>query len=151
MSGGPRATALEFIAAHHVMTLATHGTDGPWAAAVFYASDGFDLYFVSTPRALHSRHLAANPVAAAAIQAECADWREIKGVQMAGTVAMLAGDEAARARTLYEARFPMVHDEGSTAGPIAAALSRVSWYRFSAHSAFFIDNAAGFGKRQQVL
>ena len=25
-----------YLADHHVMTLATHGPDGPWAAAVFY-------------------------------------------------------------------------------------------------------------------
>ena len=32
-----------YLAGHHVMTLATHGPEGPWAAAVFYAWTGRDL------------------------------------------------------------------------------------------------------------
>ena len=30
------AAVAEYLARHHVMTLATQGGDGPWAAAVFY-------------------------------------------------------------------------------------------------------------------
>ena len=41
MSDDARARALAYVAGHHVMTLATQGPDGPWAAAVFYAADGF--------------------------------------------------------------------------------------------------------------
>ena len=38
--------AAAYLAGHHVMTLATQGADGPWAAAVFYASDGASLIFL---------------------------------------------------------------------------------------------------------
>ena len=34
----PQAVA-DYLGGHHVMTLATCGPEGPWAAAVFYASD----------------------------------------------------------------------------------------------------------------
>ncbi|APR05899.1 hypothetical protein [Thauera chlorobenzoica] len=37
---------LTYLQRHHVMTLATHGAGGPWAAAVFYVNDGADLYFL---------------------------------------------------------------------------------------------------------
>ncbi len=48
-----RAAALDYLAAHHVLTLATAGPEGIWAAAVFYADDGFNLTFLS---AGHTRH-----------------------------------------------------------------------------------------------
>ena len=52
---------LGFLEAHSVASLATAGANGPWAAAVFYASRGFTLYFLSAPTTRHSRNLAADP------------------------------------------------------------------------------------------
>jgi hypothetical protein len=43
-----------YLAGHHVMTLATQGGEGPWAAAVFYASDGASLIFLSAPNTRHA-------------------------------------------------------------------------------------------------
>lgn len=37
-----------YLEQHRVMTLATCGPDGPWAAAVFYVSVGSTLYFLSS-------------------------------------------------------------------------------------------------------
>ena len=34
---------LEYLETHNVMTIASCSQDVPWAAAVFYASDGLDL------------------------------------------------------------------------------------------------------------
>ena len=146
-----RELALAYLAGHHVMTLATQGAGGPWAAAVFYASEGFDLYFVSSPASRHGRDVAANAAAAAAIQSNPTDWREIRGVQLEGRVEVLPEDRAARAQALYGAKFPVARLTEEPPAPIAAALARSRWYRFAAHRAFYIDNAAGFGKREQVL
>ena len=35
-------------------------------------------------------------------------------------------------------------------GDLAAALARVAWYQLVPDRCFFIDNAAGFGKRVEV-
>jgi hypothetical protein len=45
------------------MTLATAAADGvPWASPVWYATeDGRDFYWVSDPRARHSRNIAERP------------------------------------------------------------------------------------------
>ena len=147
----PRERALAYLAGHHVMTLATAGVEGPWAAAVFYANEGFDLCFLSSPASRHCTALRENPAAAATVQEDCADWREIRGVQLEGRVEELSGDEADRVRAFYGARFPIARLADDTPAPIAAALAKVRWYRFAASRAFWIDNAAGFGKRQQVL
>jgi len=146
-----RESALAYLAGHHVMTLATAGPRGPWAAAVFYANEGFDLYFLSSPSSRHATDLRANAAAAATVQEDYSDWRAIRGVQLEGRVEELAGDEAERARARYGEKFPVARAGADTPTPIAAALAKVRWYRFAASRAFWIDNAAGFGKREPVL
>ena len=42
-----------YLEQHRVMTLATCGPDGPWAAAVFYVSVGSTLYFLAWGAVLH--------------------------------------------------------------------------------------------------
>jgi uncharacterized protein YhbP (UPF0306 family) len=151
IDAGARARALDYLAGHRVMTLATHGADGPWAAAVFYASDGFNLYFVSSPASRHSRNLAAHAAVAATVQEDYLEWREIKGIQLEGTVEQLSGAEEASARKLYGMKFPLAANLGSAPAAIAAAFAKVRWYKLGAARAYFVDNAAGFGHRDQVL
>lgn len=57
--------ALAYLESHNVMTLATHGPEGLWAAAVFCVSDDFKLYFLSAPTTRHGRNLTENPRVAA--------------------------------------------------------------------------------------
>ena len=86
------------------MTLASHGDEGVWAAALFYANDGFAIYFLSSPTSRHCLNLAKNPRVSAAVHENYADWRQIKGVQLEGHACVLAGAEEARARRLYGAK-----------------------------------------------
>lgn len=151
MSRSATERALDYLAAHHVMTLATAGEAGPWAAAVFYAHRGFDLHFVSSPRARHSLDIAAHPNAAATVQEDYADWRRIRGLQLAGEVHALDGAEAAQARDLYAQKFAVARGGSQGADAVDAALARALWYRFRATRVFLVDNAAGFGQREQVL
>ena len=60
MSAALRARIEAFLQAHHVMSLATSGPEGPWSAAVFYASDGVTLYFLSAAASRHSRDIEAS-------------------------------------------------------------------------------------------
>ncbi|MEO8125324.1 MAG: pyridoxamine 5'-phosphate oxidase family protein [Burkholderiales bacterium] len=137
-----------YLAQHHVMTLATQGADGPWAAAVFYAVDGDDLIFLSSPKTRHCSDLAHDARCAATIQGQPEDWRAIQGVQIEGRVEELRVDELHRARDAYAKRFPFVRPAGAPAA-IVAALARVRWYRLCIVRLYFIDNARGFGDRQQ--
>lgn len=142
------APVRDFLARHHVMTLATQGGAGPWAAALFYATDGDALVFLSVPGSRHGRDIALQPRCAATIQGQEQDWRAIQGVQIEGVAAPLDGDDRDRARRRYAERFPFVRPE---AGPdaIARALARVQWYRLRIDRLFFIDNARGLGQRQE--
>ena len=142
------AEAAECLAQHHVMTLATQGGEGPWAAAVFYAVDGDDLIFVSSPASRHCRDLARDPRCAATIHAEAEDWRFIRGLQIDGVVHSLDGVERERAQQCYTQRFAFARPEHAPEA-IAQALARVHWYRLRIRRLHYIDNAHGFGRRQQ--
>ncbi len=143
-----RKQTLSYLASHNVVTLATQGPEGPWAAAVFYVSDGFTLYFISAPSTRHAKNLAANPAVAAAIHEDYDDWRAIKGIQLEGQVELLSGERRDRAIGAYSAKFPLVGP--AAPGEIAQALERMDWYRIVPSRAYFIDNTRGLGHRDEV-
>ena len=145
-----RDKALDYLATHHVMTLATVGSEGPWAAAVFYVSVGTTLYFLSSPNSRHCRNLAQNAAVAATIQEDYSDWPRIKGVQLDGTVVELSGKEEAEARRLYAEKFPVIGLAAQAPSAIVKALARVRWYRLRPEHMHFIDNSAGFGQRADI-
>jgi uncharacterized protein YhbP (UPF0306 family) len=145
-----RARVLDYLRAHHVMTLATHGAGGPWAAAVFYVNDGFTLYFLSGPKSRHALNLAGHPRVAATVQTDYADWPEIKGVQLEGVAGEITGAEEKRARALYGGKFPVVGKLAKAPAAIVAALAKVRWYRVVPERLHFVDNSVGFGHRDEV-
>jgi len=147
MSNDSRERALAFVAGHHVMTLATNGPLGLWAAAVFYAHDGFRFVFLSAGHTRHAQNLAVVPDVAATIQAEYDNWAAIKGIQLEGTVEQLHGARQATAMALYATRFDFL------AQPVAAierAMARVNWYELRPRRVYFVDNARGFGHRDEI-
>ena len=143
-----REGALHYLQHHQVMTLATTGADGVWAAAVFYVNEGFDLYFLSAHHTRHARHIAAGSRVAATIQEDYDGWEAIQGIQLEGVARILEGAERDTAILLYEEKFPFVARADQQ---IQAALARVDWYRLRPEALYFIDNSRGFGFRDRVL
>jgi len=152
-----RQRALEYVEAHHTVSLATQGPDGLWAASVFYASIDFQLYFLSEPKTRHAQNLVANESIAATINEDYSDWREIKGIQMEATCQEVRGvRETARALGAYVKKYPFVADflspgqllKGMKIGSrsLDVRLCRVTPTRL-----FFLDNARGFSNRQEVI
>lgn len=139
-----REKALAYLAARNVMTLATAST---WAAAVFYASEEFTLYFVSSPRSRHAQDLARDPRAAAAIHEDARDWRTIQGIQLSGRAEKLEGAARDAALACYRRKFGFLDGDSV----LLQALAKAACYRLVAEELYFIDNAAGFGARTQVL
>ena len=140
----------DYLTGHHVLTLATQGEQGPWAAAVFYVSDGCSLIFLSSPNTRHCRNLALDARCAATIQEDCRDWARIKGIQLEGRVSELHGQEESRARLIYGEKFPIVGSREDMPAPIAEALARVRWFRLVPERLHFIDNSKGFGHREEI-
>lgn len=147
MARDPRRLALDYLAAHHVMTLATHGEDGVWAAAVFYTHHEFDLFFLSADHTRHAQHLLRFARAAAAINDQESDWRAIRGIQLEGSVLRLAGAARAEAIARYLVRFPYL----ATDRELTAAFARVSWFHLRPERFYFIDNRQGLGHRDEIF
>jgi uncharacterized protein len=145
-----RDNALAYLHDHNVMTLATTGPQGLWAAAVFYVNDGFTLNFLSAPSSRHSLNIEAQPTVSATIQEDYKDWREIKGIQLAGEASRIEGSEQAVAIARYGLKFPIVGNLASAPTEIVKALSRIVWYKVVLTRLYFIDNTLGLGHRDEV-
>ena len=139
---------LAYLAAHNVVTLATQGTAGLWATAVFYVNNQFNLYFLSAPHTRHSRNIAETGWVAATIQAEYHEWEAIQGIQLEGRCCLVHGEERETAVSLYASKFPII---GPTAPPqIAQALDKIGWYKLTPTRLYFINNSLGLGHRDEL-
>jgi len=168
---------LDYLDRHNVMTLASRDATGaPWAAPVFYARDGFDLYFLSSPQgSRHGRDIGRDaPVAASITEdyqlSELSDWSLIQGVQLEGRAAPVDGEaETHRATAAYAAKFPFTAPYlKAIAGfpKVVARLERIiatlpgatdfaatlenRLYRLTPQAVWFVDNASSFEKRLPV-
>lgn len=140
------ARILELLTRYHVLSLACRDAQGTWAAAVFYANDGLDLYFMSSPGSRHARSLAFDPCLAGVIHGPAEDWQSIVGLQISGKAEELPAAEHASARALYGRRFPFAA-EGSADPKLAQALQKAAWYRLRVAEAVIVDNTRGLGQR----
>ncbi|MGH7874959.1 MAG: pyridoxamine 5'-phosphate oxidase family protein [Candidatus Binatia bacterium] len=153
MSNDLKQQILDYIKTHNTMTLATCTGEVPWAATVFYASEGLKLYFFSAPQSRHGQNLAANPRVAVTIQEDYKDWRQIKGIQLEGQALLVDSVvEKAKAMAVYALKYPDIIKLFATpgSGVFYQAFLKVKFYCVVPEKVFFIDNAQGFGKRQEL-
>ena len=153
MSDALKQQIVDYLKSHNTMTLATCAGDVPWAATVFFASDDLRLYFFSAPESRHCQNLTVNQRVAVAIQEDYKDWREIKGIQLEGSVALVDGVvEKANAMAIYAIKYPDVIKlfTNPDSGVFYKAFLKVKFYCVTPDKVFFIDNAQGFGKRQEL-
>lgn len=146
--GDVTETTLAYLRAHRVLTLATQGPAGLWAAAVFYASEGFSLYFLSASDTRHATNILSERRVAGTIHDDDVPWQEIRGIQLEGPVQQLHGAARDQAIAVYVQKFPFLAEAPE---PVQAALEEVSWFRLSPDKLFFIDNQRGFGHRDRII
>lgn len=154
MSDELKQQILSYMEGHNTMTLGTCHGDVPWAATVFYASDGLRLYFFSAPDSRHCQNLAANPQVAVTIQEDYRDWRKIKGIQLEGKVVTVDSlIEKGKAMTVYARKYPEVMKifTNPASGVFYQAFLKVKFYCVVPERVFYIDNEQGFGKRQELI
>ncbi|WP_420629097.1 pyridoxamine 5'-phosphate oxidase family protein [Candidatus Leptofilum sp.] len=143
----PKQLALDYLATHQVMTLATNGAEGLWAAAVFYVNDGFDLVFLSAGHTRHVRNFTAVPHIAATIQEDYQDWQQIKGIQLEGKVSLLMNVSRETSIARYLQKYPFLANADAR---MQNALAKVNWYCLRPERLYFIDNSLGLGHRDEV-
>ena len=145
---------LDYLRQHNTMSLATCAGNTPWAATVFFASDGLRLYFFSAPESRHCQNLGANFKVAATIQEDYHDWRVIKGIQLEGHVELVDSlIEKGKALAIYASKYPDVIKlfTDPSSGVFHKAFLKVKFYCVTPEKLFFIDNTQGFGKRQELV
>ncbi len=135
-----------FLTSHSTLSLATVDAHGQaMAASLFFVSDAaLSVFWVSGAHSRHSQNLAHNPRAALTVHNTTWTWTEIAGVQMEGTVTVVApGPDWQAAWDLYSQKFPFV-------GDFAAEVSRSNFYYFRPAWARLIDNGQGFGHKEEL-
>jgi len=139
--------ALAYLENHTVITLATNGPGGLWAAALFYANDLFEIYFLSAGHTRHALNIASNSRVSGTIQENYRNWESIKGIQLEGFIEKLANRDLRKALNVYARKFPLIAEDKE---PVKAALSGVNWYRLRPDLLYLIDNSKGFGHRDEI-
>ena len=165
-----KETVLEYLQEHYTMTVATAQEGVPWVASVFYASDGFNLYFLSDPESQHSKHITENPKIAVTVNEDYHDWRRIKGIQIDGKAELVAAqDEMVKAVATYvgkysftaaylklmSSHFPQITsylDKLLGRLPLVTGLPKTftaRFYKITPKKVRFIDNEESFGHHEE--
>lgn len=130
----PEKRITDFMARHHVLTLATATKNGvPYCAACFYAYDKSRnlIVFTSDDSTLHAQQMVENSSVAVAINLETRIVGKVQGIQICGTVRR--GEEADK--SVYIKRFPY-----AAVAPLNIWVVEPTFMKLT-------DNTLGFGKK----
>jgi hypothetical protein len=130
---------LDFIREHHVLTLAVTRDRQPWCATCFYVYDDVRNLFIFTSED-DTRHIrdaveTGNFRIAGAIALETKMVGKIRGIQFAGMMFKLSGEELKPARKQYLHKFPV------------ARFSELFLWGLRPDHIKMTDNRLGFGKK----
>lgn len=108
-----------------------------WCANCFYVFDAERVAFwlMTETATRHGAQMVKAPLVAGTVNGQPTSVMRIKGVQYAGRIALLQGDEAEHARKAYVKRFP-----------VAAAVRAPLW-QIQLNELKMTDNTLGFGKK----
>ena len=140
-----------FLRACHVVSLATVADGAAHAASVMYAVEDLSIYWTSDPGSRHSLAIERDPRVAATVAPDYADFRLVRGVQIAGRARRLDdATEAAYAGELLRRRFPFLRELQSAPTAMRAAIDKAAYYRLDPETITLIDNSKGFGNRRTL-
>lgn len=129
----------DFIAAHHVLTLAVTKDFQPWCASCFYIYLPEQNWFVFTSDddTRHIRDVAesGNYHVAGVVALETKMVGKIQGIQFSGILFRLEGDALKKARRAYLGKFPI------------ARLAKIELWGVEPDHIKMTDNRLGFGKK----
>ena len=129
---------VDFIAEHHVLTVACSSRDGElWCANAFYVFDEQEMVFIITSeeKTLHAQLFLENPRVTGSVVLETEQVGKIQGLQFAGTVRRCEGGLFDRCRLQYLKRFPYAVFKGGEVWILRPDRMK------------YTDNRLGFGKK----
>ncbi|MBW1997652.1 MAG: pyridoxamine 5'-phosphate oxidase family protein [Deltaproteobacteria bacterium] len=150
-----RRLALKLILEQTTMTLATAHEDIAWSAPVYYVNRDFNFYFFSDPESRHIKESMRTGHASASIYAPASSWRDIRGIQMSGSVKALSpGFEAVNILRIYLKKYPFTEEffDSGQKIDLGALLKRfrVRLYNFNPDLLYYMDNSIRFGFRGRI-
>lgn len=133
----PDARIAEFIAQHHVLTLATSADGQAYCASCFYVylPDEQSFVFTSDLETRHGKEALANNKVAASIVLETKVIGKIQGLQITGTVTLGNDGIFDNARVQYLKAFPF-----AVLKPASLWILKTDFFKLT-------DNRLGFGKK----
>jgi uncharacterized protein YhbP (UPF0306 family) len=123
------------------LSLATTGEGGePCVAPLFYLADqDLSLFWLSSESSLHSLNLKRTPRVAVTVHSSAESWKQIRGVQMRGSVSKITEPQLRAARIeAYCERFKLGRG-------FRLILRQNALYEFKPEFLRYLDNAQGFG------
>jgi uncharacterized protein YhbP (UPF0306 family) len=96
------------------------------------------------------QNIAVNPQVAVSISGECADWKEIKGLQIDGVAGVVSKADRDGVVEMYFTKFPALK-KLHLASEILKLLRESSFYRISPKWIRLIDNSKGFGHKDEMI
>jgi uncharacterized protein YhbP (UPF0306 family) len=128
---------IRFLSKQHVLTLcAGHGA-AMWCASCFYVFDAerMALWLMTEPHTRHGELMQQNSQVVGTVAPQPKTIALIKGVQYAGEITLLEGDDAQMARARYCKRFPV------------AKVMKAPIWQIALQEVKMTDNTLGFGKK----
>jgi uncharacterized protein YhbP (UPF0306 family) len=150
-----RMLAENLIEGQSTMTLATAQGNAAWAAPVYYVFCRSAFYFFSDPGSRHIQESLASCRASAAIHSGASSWKEIRGIQMTGSIDMVSGKlEAVETIGKYLKKFSFTQDFFSKDQTMDldafAKRFNVRFYKFKPTLIYYLDNSIRFGFREAI-
>ncbi len=156
MADEQREAIQQMLEAHNTISLATSRDGKPWAASVFFASDkNLNLFFVSDDHTHHARDIGNGSAVVATANVDCAQWSDVKGLQISGFAEPITGMERVGALQHYLLKFPDVKalfetPRGKDEETIARRLKSATLYRVKPRWIRLIDNSQWFGYKLEL-
>jgi hypothetical protein len=144
-----KETILQFLGNHNTMSLATSRDNNPFAASLFYANDGFTIYFLSNPNSDHSINFSQNPNVVITINKDYSEWRMIKGLQINGKAYKVSEDELPAAINAYSKKHPFVKSICKD-GNSNFSGTEVRFFKVVPERIRLIDNQVAFGFKVEI-
>lgn len=128
---------IDFIAEHHIFTLATSYENKPYTSTCFYVymSDINLFVFTSDKTTRHIQEAEQQQFVAGAIALETSIVGKIRGIQFTGIMKELDGDLLSAAHKAYIKKFPI------------AILAKTTLWGITPDFIKMTDNRLGFGKK----
>ena len=134
---------LEILFSESYMNLATCANNDPWCAPLVFALDvEMNLYWVSSMKALHSRHVADNSVVACSIYPSQQPQNSAQGLYFKGNAGLVPDTELERSiKLFYGWRYPDPEVLKSKVRSVSdfSEVSPRRMYRMSISSMFGLD------------